>query len=134
MRPVPLQPIFASTQAHNGLQALDKATTLPDRHHPDRLVPSWGLDGLALFCRRLGDAEVYEGVNSDPSRGGRTADRGGGRRERRGTSVLVKPCSPERLLVEIIRVLSRTQRVGLVGEREDHHITVGLHAVVMDRA
>jgi hypothetical protein len=29
------------------------------------------------------------------------------------------------LLVEIIRVLSRAQRVGLIGQREDHQMTVG---------
>ena len=111
---------FRVEQAHNGLQALDKATTLrPDIILTD-LSPSWGLDGLAL-CRRLGDAEVYEG-NSDPSVAGEQPTGGGGG-ESGVTSVLVKPCSPERLLVEIIRVLSRTQRVGLVGEREDHHIT-----------
>ena len=92
----------------------------PARHHPHRLVLSWGLDGLAL-CRRLGDAEVYEG-NELPWR---ENSRPRWRRRERRASVLVKPCSPERLLVEIIRVLSRTQRVGLVGERENHHITVG---------
>jgi two-component system cell cycle response regulator DivK len=105
---------FRVEQAHNDLQALDKATTLS---------LSWGLDGLAL-CRRLGDEESTKGIPILAVAGERPTEV----EEARAagcTSVLVKPCSPERLLVEIIRVLSRTQRVGLVGEREDHHITVG---------
>ncbi|HEX2339276.1 MAG TPA: response regulator [Vicinamibacterales bacterium] len=114
---------FRVEQAHDGLQALDKATTLrPDIILTD-LSLSWGLDGLAL-CRRLGDAESTKGIPILAVAGERPTEV----EEARAagcTSVLVKPCSPERLLVEIIRVLSRTQRVGLLGEREDHHITVG---------
>ncbi len=110
-------------QAHNGLQALDKATTLrPDIILTD-LSLSYGLDGIAL-CRRLGDAESTKRIPILAVAGERPTEV----EEARAagcTSVLVKPCSPERLLVEIIRVLSRAQRVGLIGEREDHQMTVG---------
>lgn len=110
-------------QAHDGLQALDKATTLrPDIILTD-LSLSRGLNGIAL-CRRLGDAESTKGIPILAVAGERPTEV----EEARAagcTSVLVKPCSPERLLVEIIRVLSRTQRVGLLGEREDHQMTVG---------
>ncbi len=109
-------------QAHNGLQALDKATTLqPDIILTD-LSLNHGLDGIAL-CRRLGDAESTKGIPILAVAGERPTEV----EEARAagcTSVLVKPCSPEKLLVEIIRVLSRTQRVGLIGEREDHQMTV----------
>jgi CheY-like chemotaxis protein len=109
-------------QAHNGVQALDKATTLrPDIILTD-LSRSYGLDGIAL-CRQLGDAESTKGIPILAVAGERPTEV----EEARAagcTSVLVKPCSPERLLVEIIRVLSRAQRAGLIGEREDHQMTV----------
>jgi CheY-like chemotaxis protein len=110
-------------QAHDGLEALDKATALrPDIILTD-LSLSHGLDGIAL-CRRLG---VEASTKSIPILAV-AGERPTGVEEARAagcTSVLVKPCSPERLLVEIVRVLSRTHGVGLLGEREDHQMTVG---------
>ncbi len=110
-------------QAHDGWQALDKATTLrPDIIMTDLSLNN-GLDGIAL-CRRLGVEASTKSIPILAVAGERPTEV----EEARAagcTSVLVKPCSPERLLVEIIQVLSRTQRVGLVGEREDHQMTVG---------
>jgi DNA-binding response OmpR family regulator len=84
---------------------------------------SHGPDGIAL-CRRLGVEASTKSIPILAVAGERPTEV----EEARAagcTSVLVKPCSPERLLVEIVRVLSRTHRIGLLGEREDHQMTVG---------
>jgi two-component system, cell cycle response regulator DivK len=97
-------------QAHNGLQALDKATTL----RPDVILTEWslgyGLDAFEL-CRRLGDEASTKRIPILAVAGNRPTEV----EEARAagcTAVLVKPCSPERLLVEIIWVLMRTQDDG----------------------
>jgi CheY-like chemotaxis protein len=110
-------------QAHNRLQALDKATTLRPDIITTELSLSYGLDGLEL-CRLLGDAASTKGIPilAVAGEGPTEVEEA---RAAGCTSVLVKPCSPERLLVEIIWVLGRTQRAGLIDERADHQTTVG---------
>jgi two-component system cell cycle response regulator DivK len=110
-------------QAHNRQQALDKATTLRPDIITTELSLSNGLDGLEL-CRLLGDAASTKGIPI-LAVGGEGPTEVEEARAAGCTSVLLKPCSPERLLVEIIWILARTHRVGLIGERADHHTTVG---------
>jgi two-component system, cell cycle response regulator DivK len=101
-------------QALNGLQALNKATTLrPDIILTD-LSLCYALDGFEL-CRRLGDEASTKSIPILAVAGNRPTEV----EEARAagcTSVLVKPCSPERLLVEIIWVLVRTQDEGATSE------------------
>jgi CheY-like chemotaxis protein len=101
-------------QAHNGRQALDKVGT----HRPDviamDLSSNHGLNWLEL-CRQLGRDPATKSIpilamaehrpgQADEARGAGCA------------SVLVKPCPPERLLVEILWVLGRQEQDGLVSE------------------
>jgi CheY-like chemotaxis protein len=97
-------------QAHNALQALDKATALrPDVILTD-LALSYGMDGITL-CRRLGveastkSIPILAVARDHPTEIAEATAAG-------CTAVLVKPCSPERLLVEIIWVLVRTRNDG----------------------
>jgi CheY-like chemotaxis protein len=96
---------FRVAQAHNGLQALEKARELrPDVIVTDLALP--GIDGLEL-CRRLRQDERtsripiigvtgYTWYVKEPDR----ATRAGCDR------VLIKPCPPDALQAEIIRVLA----------------------------
>jgi CheY-like chemotaxis protein len=99
-------------QAHNGRQALDKAGT----HRPDviamDLSSNHGLNWLEL-CRQLGREPATRSIpilaiaglcpgQVDEARGAGCA------------SVLVKPCPPERLLVEILWMLRRQDQDGPV--------------------
>jgi signal transduction histidine kinase len=100
--------------AHNGLQALDKATALrPDIILTDLSV-SYGLEPFEL-CRRLGgDASTKSipilAVARDSPTEVEEARAAG------CISVLVTPCSPERLVVEIMWVLMQTQNDRAIGE------------------
>ena len=102
-------------QAHNGRQALDKAGSLrPDVIAMD-FSSSHGLDGLEL-CRQLGRESATRSIPilgmAEPHPPGQVDDaRGAG-----CASVLLKPCPPERLLVEILWVLGRQDQDGLVSE------------------
>lgn len=96
---------FRVAQAHNGLQALEKARELqPDLIVTDLAIP--GIDGLEL-CRRLRQDERtkdipiigvtgYTGFVKDPDR----ATRAGCDR------ILIKPCPPDDLQAEITRLLA----------------------------
>lgn len=99
---------FRVAQAHNGLQALDKALELrPDVVVTDLAIP--GIDGLEL-CRRLrvdprtGRIPIigitgYSGFVADPER----ATRAGCDR------ILIKPCLPDDLQREILRLLAQAK-------------------------
>jgi CheY-like chemotaxis protein len=96
---------FRVAQAHNGLQALDKARELqPDVIVTDLAIP--GIDGLEL-CRRLRRDERTKNIPiigvtgytrfvEDPDR----ATRAGCDR------MLIKPCPPDDLQAEITRLLA----------------------------
>jgi DNA-binding response OmpR family regulator len=92
-------------QAHNGLQALDKAlVSPPDVILTDIAVP--GIDGIEL-CRRLRAAEPTRTVPvlaitgyGDRRYPDRATDAGADR-------VLIKPCDPDQLVDEARRLLSR---------------------------
>lgn len=96
---------FRVAQAHNGLQALEKARELrPDVIVTDLALP--GIDGLEL-CRRLRQDERtsripiigltgYTGFVKEPDRAMRAGcDR-----------ILIKPCPPDDLQEEITRLLA----------------------------
>jgi len=96
---------FRVAQAHNGLQALDKARELrPDVIVTDLALP--GIDGLELARRLRQDERTraipiigvtgYTGFVKEPDR----ATRAGCDR------ILIKPCPPDDLQAEIIRLLA----------------------------
>jgi CheY-like chemotaxis protein len=97
---------FGTDQAHNGLQALEKAVQrLPDLILTDIAMP--GIDGLEL-CRRLrADARTGSipvvAVTGYPDRG--YLDRA---TEAGADVVIVKPCPAETLIAEVRRLLART--------------------------
>ena len=95
---------FRVAQAHNGLQALDKAFEL----HPDIIVTDLaipGIDGLQLSRRLRQDSRThdipiigitgYSGFISEPDRALSAGC----------DAVLLKPCLPEKLQAEIERLL-----------------------------
>jgi CheY-like chemotaxis protein len=95
---------FRVAQAHNGLQAFDKAVALiPDVVVTDLGIP--GIDGLELARRLRRDVKTshipivgvtgYAAFVSEPER----AMRAGCNR------ILIKPCLPDHLLSEITRLL-----------------------------
>jgi CheY-like chemotaxis protein len=95
---------FRVTQAHNGLQALEKALqNQPDIIVTDLAIP--GIDGLQL-CKRLRQdprtAAIpiigitgYAGFVAEPDRATRAGC----------DAIFVKPCAPETLLAEVHRLL-----------------------------
>jgi CheY-like chemotaxis protein len=99
---------FRVEQAHNGLQALDKALELaPDVVVTDLAIP--GIDGLQL-CKRLRDnprtrhipiigITGYASFAAEPDRATRAGC----------DAVYLKPCLPEILVAEINRLLATTQ-------------------------
>jgi CheY-like chemotaxis protein len=100
---------FRVEQAHNGLQALDKAVTLvPHIIVTDLAIP--GIDGLQL-CRRLREdprtssipiigITGYAGFAAEPARATRAGC----------DAIFVKPCHPDILLAEINRLLPTARR------------------------
>jgi CheY-like chemotaxis protein len=96
-------------QAHNGLQALDKATEVtPDIIVTDLAIP--GIDGLQL-CKRLREdprtrqipiigITGYEHFVAEPDRARRAGC----------DAIFLKPCQPETLLAEISRLLATERR------------------------
>jgi CheY-like chemotaxis protein len=100
---------FRVEQAHNGLQALEKAFEIgPDIIVTDLAIP--GIDGLQL-CKRLREdsrtAHVpiigitgYEHFVAEPARATRAGC----------DAIFVKPCLPETLLGEISRLLTTARR------------------------
>ena len=95
---------FRVAQAHNGLQALEKAIALV----PDIIVTDLGLPGIDGFelCRRIKDHERTRDVPLLAITG---YERFGyvDRALKAGChGVLTKPCLPDRLLDEIKRVMS----------------------------
>lgn len=90
-------------QAHNGLQALDKAlASPPDLILTDIAVP--GIDGIEL-CRRLRSAEATRAIPvlaitgyGDRQYPDRAVDAGANR-------VLIKPCDPGQLVDQARRLL-----------------------------
>ena len=100
---------FRVVQAHNGLQALDKALSLlPHLVITDLALP--GIDGLQLCKRLRQDARTssipiigitgYAGFAADPARATQAGC----------DAVLVKPCHPDTLLAEINRLLPASRR------------------------
>jgi len=98
---------YRVAQAHNGLQAFEKAVEL----HPDVIVTDLaipGIDGLELSRRLRQDPRTksipiigvtgYSGFVNEPDR----ATRAGCDR------ILIKPCLPEALQAEIMRVIGQT--------------------------
>ena len=100
---------FRVEQAHNGLQALDKAFELsPDIIVTDLAIP--GIDGLQL-CKRLREdprtehvpiigITGYEHFVAEPARATRAGC----------DAIFLKPCLPETLLAEISRLLATARR------------------------
>lgn len=100
---------FRVEQAHNGLQALEKAFELgPDIIVTDLAIP--GIDGLQL-CKRLREdprtqsvpiigITGFEHFVADPSRATRAGC----------DAIFLKPCLPETLLDEISRLLTTARR------------------------
>jgi CheY-like chemotaxis protein len=100
---------FRVEQAHNGLQALDKALDL----HPDIVVTDLalpGIDGLQL-CRRLRDdartrdipiigITGYASFAAEPDRATRAGC----------DAVFLKPCLPDTVIAEINRLLATVRR------------------------
>jgi two-component system cell cycle response regulator DivK len=94
---------FAVDQAHNGLQALEKALAVrPDLILTDIAVP--GIDGIEL-CRRLRALDATRTVPvlaitgyGDRQYPDRALEAGANR-------VLFKPCDPERLVDEVRKLL-----------------------------
>ena len=100
---------FRVEQAHNGLQALDKAISLlPHLVITDLAIP--GIDGLQLCKRLRQDARTssipiigitgYAGFAADPARATRAGC----------DAIFVKPCHPDTLLAEINRLLPAVRR------------------------
>lgn len=100
---------FRVEQAHNGLQALDKAFAIvPDAIVTDLAIP--GIDGLQLCKRLRNDPRTrqipivgitgYASFAAEPDRATRA-----------GCDVVyVKPCLPETLVTEINRLLAIARR------------------------
>ena len=101
---------FRVEQAHNGLQALDKAVSLlPHVIVTDLAIP--GIDGLQLCKRLREDARTssipiigitgYAGFAAAPARATRAGS----------VAIFVKPCHPDIVLAEINRLLPTARRV-----------------------
>jgi CheY-like chemotaxis protein len=100
---------FRVAQAHNGLQAFDKALELtPHVIVTDLAIP--GIDGLQL-CKRLKDnprtrhipiigITGYASFAAEPDRATRAGC----------DAVYLKPCQPETLVAEINRLLTTSRR------------------------
>jgi CheY-like chemotaxis protein len=99
---------FRVEQAHNGLQALERAfDLLPDAIVTDLNIP--GIDGYELTRRLKGDARTrwipilavtgYVPFTQDPSR----ADRAG------CDAVLEKPCDPVELIATLARLITNAR-------------------------
>lgn len=100
---------FRVEQAHNGLQALDKATAIvPDAIVTDLAIP--GIDGLQLCKRLRSDPRTrqipiigitgYASFAAEPERATRAGC----------DAVYVKPCLPETLVTELHRLLGIARR------------------------
>lgn len=101
---------FRVEQAHNGLQALDKAFDMcPDVIVTDLAIP--GIDGLQL-CKRLREdprtrhipivgITGYASFAAEPDRATRAGC----------DAVYVKPCEPETVIAEINRLLGTARRI-----------------------
>lgn len=100
---------FRVEQAHNGLQALDKAFAMsPDAIVTDLAIP--GIDGLQLCKRLRSDPRTrqipiigitgYASFAAEPERATRAGC----------NAVYVKPCLPETLVTEINRLLAIARR------------------------
>jgi CheY-like chemotaxis protein len=100
---------FRVEQAHNGLQAQDKAITLqPDIVVTDLALP--GIDGLQLSRRLREDARTrdipiigitgYASFAAEPDRATRAGC----------DAVFLKPCLPETVIEEVTRLLAAARR------------------------
>jgi CheY-like chemotaxis protein len=100
---------FRVEQAHNGLQALAKATELqPDIIVTDLAIP--GIDGLQL-CRRLRDDSRTLHIPIIGITGFASFAAEPGRATRAGCdAVYLKPCQPEIVITEINRLLATARR------------------------
>ena len=103
-----MQAGFRVEQAHNGLQALERALDLlPDAILTDLNIP--GIDGYELTRRLRSDVRTrdipilavtgYAPFTQDPSR----ADRAG------CDAVLPKPCDPEELTGTLVRLITQAR-------------------------
>jgi CheY-like chemotaxis protein len=100
---------FRVEQAHNGLQALEKARDLgPDIIITDLAIP--GIDGFQL-CKRLREDPRTERVPIIGITGYEHFVSEPGRATRAGCdAIFTKPCHPETLLAEIHRLLATARR------------------------
>lgn len=100
---------FRVEQAHNGLQALDKAVTLqPDIVVTDLALP--GIDGLQL-CRRLREDARTRDIPIIGITGYASFAAEPGRATRAGCdAVFLKPCLPETVVEEVTRLLAAARR------------------------
>jgi two-component system cell cycle response regulator DivK len=96
---------FAVDQAHNGLQALEKALKAPpDLVVTDIAVP--GIDGIEL-CRRLRADERTRAVPVLAITGYEDRQYPDRALVAGADHVLIKPCDPERIVTEARRLLGR---------------------------
>ncbi|HSL20869.1 MAG TPA: response regulator [Vicinamibacterales bacterium] len=100
---------FRVEQAHNGLQALDKAFEIaPDAIVTDLAIP--GIDGLQL-CRRLRDDPRTRGIPIIGITGFASFSAEPERATRAGCdAVFLKPCLSETLINELHRLLATARR------------------------
>ena len=97
---------FAVDQAHNGLQALEKALVVrPDLILTDIAVP--GIDGIEL-CRRLRALEATRSVPVIAITGYEDRQYPDRALEAGANRVLFKPCDSERLVDEARKLLHTT--------------------------
>lgn len=101
---------FRVAQAHNGLQALEKAIALV----PDVIVTDLGLPGIDGFelCRRIKDHERTRDVPLVAITGYEKFGYVDRAHKAGCSSVLTKPCLPDRLVEEIKRVLAPRNGAG----------------------
>src|SRR5688572_10644742 len=95
---------FDVVEAHNGLQAVEKATDVV----PDAIVTDLGLPGIDGFelCRRIHRDPKLSGIPFLAITGRYFSDADIARARREGChSVLIKPLVPDDLVAEVRRVL-----------------------------
>lgn len=102
---------FRTEQAHNGLQAFEKATeACPDIILTDIAVP--GIDGIEL-CRRLRADDRTKDVPVLAVTGYGDRDYPDRALEAGANHVLTKPCTPDALVREARRLLEQVRTVAV---------------------
>jgi CheY-like chemotaxis protein len=109
---------FQVAQAHNGFQALEKAASLVPNIITTTLNLGYGLDGLE-FCRRLKKEVMTQAIPVVALTGRGTVTEVEEAKRAGCTSVLPKPCPPNMLLAEILRILDLSPPQHLMNRPDD---------------